>query len=133
MLNFVKGSLNDLSKNLNDKDKFIAKEHFSDNFELMKYKTCFPYEFIAKENIYNENLPPIENFYSSLKLDNISEKDCNKTLEIYKKLNCKNIKEYLDIYLKLEICLQADILNVFRNTIWNKFDCSNCLLFRAIN
>ena len=33
----------------------------------------------------------IENFYSSLKLDNISEKDYNKTLEIYKKLNCKNI------------------------------------------
>ena len=34
-----------------------------------------------------------------------------KTLEIYKKLKCKNIKEYLDIYLKLDICLQADIFN----------------------
>ena len=126
MCNFIKGSLNDLSKNLNDKDKFITMEHFSNNFELMKYKVCFPYEFITKENIYNENLPSIENFYSSLKLDNISEKDYNKTLEIYKKLNCKNIKEYLDIYLKLDICLQADIFNVFRNTIWDKFeiDCS---------
>ena len=40
---FIKGSLNDLSKNLNDKNKFITKEHFSDNFELLKYKTCFPY------------------------------------------------------------------------------------------
>ena len=64
----------------------------------MKYKVCFPYEFITKETFYNENLPTIENFYSSLKLDGISEKDYNKTLEIYKKLNCKNIKEYLDIY-----------------------------------
>ena len=47
-------------------------------------------------------------------------------MDIYKKLNCKNIKEYLDIYLKLDICLQSDIFNVFRNTIWNKFeiDCS---------
>ena len=92
----------------------------------MKYKVCFPYEFINKENIYNKELPPIENFYSSLKLDNISEKDYNKTLEIYKTLNCKNIKEYLDIYLKLDICLQADIFNVFINIIWNKFeiDCS---------
>ena len=86
-------------------------------------KTCFPYEFITKENIYNENLPSIQNFYSSLKLDNISEIDYNK---IYKKLNCNNIKEYLDIYLKLDICLQADIFNVFRNCIWDKFeiDCS---------
>ena len=124
--NFIKGSLNDLSKNLNDKNKIITKEHFKDNFELMKYKVCFPYEFITKENIYNKELPPIENFYSSLKLDYISEKDYDKTLEIYKKLNCKNIKQYLDIYLKLDICLQADIFNVFRNTIWNKFeiDCS---------
>ena len=126
MCNFIKGSLNDLSKNLNDKDKFITKEHFQDNFELMKYKLCFPYEFITKENIYNKNLPSIEKFYSSLKLDGISKEDYNKTLEIYKKLNCNNIKEYLDIYLKLDICLQADIFNVFRNTIWDKFeiDCS---------
>ena len=118
--------MNDLSKNLNDKNKFITREHFSDNFGLLNEKTCFPYEFIAKENIYNENLPLIENFYSSLKLDNISEKDYDKTLEIYKKLNCENIKEYLDIYLKLDICLQAGIFNVFRNCIWDKFeiDCS---------
>ena len=76
--------------------------------------------------MYNENLPSTENFYSSLKLDNISEKDYNKTLEIYKKLKCKNIKEYLDICLKLDICLQSDIFNVFRKTIWDKFeiDCS---------
>ena len=126
MCNFIKGSLNDLSKNLNDKDKIITREHFSNNFELLKYKTCFPYKFITKENIYDENLPSIENFYSSLELDDISKEDYNKTLEIYKKLNCKNIKEYLDIYLKLDICLQADIFNVFRNCIWDKFeiDCS---------
>ena len=126
MCNFIKGYLNNLSKNLNDKDKFITKEHFSNNFELLNEKTCFPYEFITKENIHNENLPSIENFYSSLKLDGISEEDYNKTLEIYKKLNCNNIKEYLDIYLKLDICLQADIFNVFRHFIWDKFeiDCS---------
>ena len=47
-------------------------------------------------------------------------------MDIYKKLKCKNIKEYLDIYLKLDIRLQADVFNVFRNCIWNKFeiDCS---------
>ena len=103
-----------------------TKPHFKDNFELLNEKTCFSSEFITKENIYNKELISIENFYSSLKLDDISEEDYNKTLEIYKKLNCKNIKEYLDIYLKLDICLQADIFNVFGNTIWNRFeiDCS---------
>ena len=126
MINFIKGSLNDLSKNLNSKNKTITRQHFNDNFELLNKKVCFPYEWLAKENIYNKELPPIEKFYSFSKLDNISEEDYNKTLEIYEKLNCKNIKEYLNIYLKLDICLQADIFNVFRNTIWDKFeiDCS---------
>ena len=126
MCHFIKGSLSELSKNLNDKNKIITKQHFPDNFELMKYKTCFPYVWLTKENIYNENLSSIKNFYSSLKLDDISEKDYDKTLEIYKKLNCKNIKAYLDMYLSLDICLQADIFNVFRKTIWDKFeiDCS---------
>ena len=73
-------------------------------------KLVFHMNLYTKENIYNKELPPIENFYSSLKLDNISEEDYDKTLEIYKKLNCKNIKEYLDIYLRLDICLQSDIL-----------------------
>ena len=126
MCNFVKGSLNNLSKNLNDENKIITREHFSDNFELLNEKVSFPYEFITKENIYNKELPPIENFNSSLKLDNISEEDYDKTLEIYKRLKCKNLKEYLDIYLKLDICLQSDIFNVFRKCIWDKFeiDCS---------
>ena len=93
MCNFIKGSLKDLSENLNDKNKIITREYFKDNFELMKYKVCFPYEFITKENIYNKELPSIENFYSSLKLDDISEEDYDKTLEIYGKLNCKNTEE----------------------------------------
>ena len=84
MCNFIKGSLSELSKNLNDKNKIITKEHFKDNFELLKEKVHFPYEFITKENTYNKELPSIEKLYSSLKLDNISEEDYNITLEYIK-------------------------------------------------
>ena len=124
--NFVKGSLSDLSKNLLDKDKIITKKHFPDNFELLKCKTAFPYEWLTKQNIFGKELPSIDKFYSSLKLQNISEEEYDKTLEIYEKLNCKNIKDYLEIYMKLDICLQTDVFNTFRNTIWDKFeiDCS---------
>ena len=124
--NFVQGSLSKLSENLLDKDKIITKKHFPDNFNLLKQKTCFPYEWLTKDNIYNKELPTINKFYSSLKLQNISQKEYDKTLEIYKKLECKNVKVYLKIHMKLDICLQADIFNIFRNTIWDKFeiDCS---------
>ena len=124
--NFVKGSLSKLSENLLDKDKIITERHFSDNFELLKEKTAFPYEWLTKEHIYDKELPSIDKFYSSLKLQNVSQKEYDKTIDIYKKLKCENVKDYLEIYMKLDICLQAAIFNTFRNTIWNKFeiDCS---------
>ena len=124
--NFIKGSLSKLSENLLDKDKIITKKYFPHNFELFKEKACFPYEWLTKENIFDKELPSIDKFYGSLKLQNISQKEYDKTLEIYKKLECKNVKDYLEIYMKLDICLQADIFNAFRNTICNKFeiDCS---------
>ena len=124
--NFIEGSLSKLSKKLLDKDKIITKKHFPDNFGLLKEKTCFPYEWLNEDNIFDKELLLIDKFYSSLKLQNISQKEYDKTIDIYKKLGCKNIKDYLKIYMKLDICLQADIFNVFRNAIWNKFeiDCS---------
>ena len=115
MCNFIKRSLNDLSKNLNDKDKFITKEHFSNNFELLKCKACFPYEFITKENIYNENLPSIKNFYGSLKLDNISEEDYDKTLEmILSRRRMKRISSFIysKISFRLNMLSSSSDLNI---------------------
>ena len=92
----------------------------------MKKKTCFPYEWVTKTNIYDKHLPPIESFYSSLKLQNINQEQYDETLRIYKELKCKNVKDYLEIYMKLDICLQSDIFNVFRNIIWNQFKIDCC-------
>ena len=124
--NFIKGSLSSLSKKLSDEHKIVTKSHFPNNFELLKQKTHFPYEWITEENIYNKKLPPIENFYSSLKLQNINKEEYDETLRIYKELKCKNARDYLEIYMKLDICLQADIFNVFRNIIWNQFKIDCC-------
>ena len=81
---------------------------------------------LQKKNTYNKELPPIEDFYSSLKLQNINQEEYDETLRIYKELKCKNVKDYLEIYMKLDICLQADIFNVFRNIIWRQFRIDCC-------
>ena len=77
--NFIKGSLSKLSENLLDKDKVITEEHFPDNFELLKEKGCFPHEWLTKENIYDKELPSTNKFYSSSKLQNISQKEYDKS------------------------------------------------------
>ena len=46
--NFIEVSLSDLSKNLLDKDKIITKRHFPNDFELLKEKVSFPYEWLTK-------------------------------------------------------------------------------------
>ena len=90
--NFIKGSLSSLSENLSDEHKIVTKRHFSNDFEILKTKTFFPYEWITEENIYDKKLPPIDKFYSSLKLQNINQEQYNKTLEIYEKGNAKTLK-----------------------------------------
>ena len=54
---------------------------------------------------------------------------------IYKKLKCKNVKDYLEIYMTLDICLQIDISNAFRNAIWDKFeiDCSKYITSSSLS
>ena len=124
--NFLKGSLEKLSEKLADEYKSVTKHHFPDNFEMLKEKIKMPYEWITKENLYDKHLPTIDKFYSSLKLQNITEEEYKKTIEIFNKSKCKNVKDYLKIYMKLDVCLQADLFNVIRNIIWDNFeiDCS---------
>ena len=61
-----------------------------------------------------------------MKLQRITQKQYDKTIKIYKELKCKNIKDYLEIYMKLDICLQADVFNVFRSIIWDRFEIDCC-------
>ena len=66
--NFIKGSLSKLSEKLSDKNKIITKRHFPNNFELLKEKAFFPYEWLNKHNIFDKELSSIDKIYSSLKL-----------------------------------------------------------------
>ena len=92
------------------------------SFKLSDICNFIKGSLLTKENIYYKQLPSIDKFYSSLKLQSISQKQYDKTIEIYKKLGCKNIKDFLEIYMKLDICLQSDLFNAFGNTIWDKFE-----------
>ena len=62
-LAFLQSNLDDLSKDLDDDLKIVTKNHFQINFKLNKFELVnkklenFPYNYVNKNNLENENLP----------------------------------------------------------------------------
>ena len=68
-MQFIHSSLDKLVKNLSDKDlKYLIEEFGSKNFEPLKQKDGYPYEYMDSFKGFNEEkLPDKKCFYSSVK------------------------------------------------------------------
>ena len=56
-----------------------------------------------------------ENFYSSLKGKNISDKGYKHVLKVWNKFDMKTMKDYHDLYLKCYVLLLVVVSEKFRN------------------
>ena len=63
-----------------------------------------------------EGLPSIENFYSKLTSEDISDCDYNYAENVWKKSKCKTIGDYHDLYLKSDVLILAGVFENFRKT-----------------
>ena len=125
-LAFLQSNLNDLSKDLDDDLKILTKNHFKDKFEMINKKLDnFPYNYVNKDNLEIKELPDKKHFYNMLKLKDITDKEYRIVKEFYKNMRFKNIREYLECYLKSDITLLADVFNNFRKIIFDNLglDC----------
>ena len=119
-LAFLQSNLNDLSKDLDDNLKIITKKHFQDKFEMVNKKLeNFPYNYVNKNNLENENLPDKKHFYNMLTLKDITDKEYKLVKKFYENMKFKNLREYLECYLKSDITLLADVFNNFRKIIFD--------------
>ena len=59
-------------------------------------------------------LPPIKNCYSKLNNKNITQEDFEHAQLVWEKFNIKNMGEYHDLYLLLDIRKLFDIFEEFR-------------------
>ena len=72
---------------------------------------------------FNETeLPPKKDFYSSLNLENISDKDYTHAQEIWDVFKIKNLGEYHDLYVHIDTLLLADIYENVRNMCFNIYE-----------
>ena len=126
-LAFLQGSLSSLSKKLDDDLKIITKNHFKEKFNMVNKKLeNFPYSYLNKNNLLEENLPDKKQFYDMMKMSHIDEDDYNKVKNFYKNMEFKNLKEYLECYLTSDITILSDIFLNFRNIIFDDYELDRC-------
>ena len=86
----------------------------------------FPYDYLKTEKLLEENLPDKKEFYNKMTLSHITDKDYNAVKSFYKDIKFKNLKEYLQCYLKSDITLSADVFLNSRNMIFNDYELDCC-------
>ena len=57
-----------------------------------------------------------EDFYSSLRLESVTEEEYEHAVKVFNHHNCKTIEDYLILYLKTDVLHLSDVFETFRNT-----------------
>ena len=121
---FMRSSLEKLTNNLPDEAFRYTKEEFKNDFQLMKQKGIYPYDYMDSFEKFNETELPKKDFYSILNDENISDYQYNHAKEVWNTFNLKSMGEYHDFYLKSDILLLADVFKNFQKT---------CLKYYKVN
>ena len=68
-----------------------------------------------------QSVPPIEAFYSHLTESHISQADYDHVCRVWTETNCQTLKDYVQLYLELDVSLLADIYCQWRSTLLSAF------------
>ena len=119
-ISFMPQRLDTLVENLKMKDptKFIQTYKLANKdpakIEIFLGKGIFPYEYLTDESkLQDTSLPPIEEFYSTLKESDVTVEDYKKAKEVWKKFKCQSLREYMELYCRSDTHLLADVWKNF--------------------
>lgn len=115
---FLSASLNTLSQNLTDDEKteFLKQEWPTEELQDLMGKAAIPYEYLTSLEKFEETLPPISAFYSSLSDSNITEDMYQRLQRIWRQFNCQKLGDLIDLYLRLDVYMLAAVFENFRQT-----------------
>ena len=130
---FMSSSLDNLIKNLPDEAFKYTKQGFKkEQFELMKQKGVYPYDYMDNFEKFNETkLPVQQHFYSILNNEHISDEQYKHAQNVWDTFNLKTMGDYHDLYLKSDILLLADVFENFRETCLQYYKLDPCHYFTS--
>ena len=87
------------------------------SYDLVTRNGVYPYEYMDSWDKFDETeLPPIECFYSELTESGISEEDYEHAKKFWNEFNLRNLGDYHDLYLQVDMILLANVFKEFRKT-----------------
>lgn len=116
-------NLTDSNKDFPCFKKYITEEYpqlqISEN--LIKKQFLF-YDYLTDiETIYEKEFPSHLSFFNYMKNSNLTLSEYNYAYDIYKKINCKNLLDYIIFYTICDVLLLCDIFEYFRSVIYDSF------------
>ena len=129
---FMSSSLDKLVNNLpSEAFKYTCNRFKQEQFELMKQKGVYPYDYMSSFEKFNETeLPTKEEFFSILSNEHITDGDYQHAQNVWKTFKLKNMGEYHDLYLTSDILLLAVFEN-FRKTCIQYYKLDPCHYFTS--
>ena len=94
-------------------NRFMASKHEHD---LMTSKGVFPCSYMTHPRVLLERrLPEREKFYNDLTYSHVSNEGYAFAREVWDVFQCKNLKDYLHVYLLADCVLLADVFENYRD------------------
>ncbi|XP_072158587.1 uncharacterized protein [Bemisia tabaci] len=129
---FLPASLDKLTQTI-PRESFVRTRKLTrtqEEFDMVCRKAPFPYDYVDDPAKLNEaRPPPREAFFNTLTQTDISEEEYERFLQVWRTFNFRNLGEYSDFYLRLDVCLLSDVFEEFRRFGMKHYglDCANYL------
>jgi len=86
-----------------------TRRTFSEGDPNVFEKDVYPYEYMTSRDVFKQtSLPLMSEFYLKLKMEGITGR------EMWDAYKCKNMQDFHDFYVKLDVVLLANCMENFR-------------------
>ncbi|XP_050516328.1 uncharacterized protein LOC126891188 [Diabrotica virgifera virgifera] len=116
---FMASSLDKLSSYLTEYPNLRSQYVFlpEEQFNLLTAKGIMPYDYIDSFDRFIETcLPSIESFYNKLEDKPCPRRHYHRALQVWSSFSCSSLGDYVDLYMKTDILLLADVFERFRSS-----------------
>ena len=112
---FMSSSLDSLVNNLACGGNYHFKGYSENQYKLLTKKGIYPYEYITDWDKFKKTKFPLkEAFYSKLNMSGVSKEDYERANRTWKEFGLKELGEYYDLYLKMDVILLSNVFETFR-------------------